>query len=205
MQEIAGELYLECGNLLIELAQTSFVGIIEVCSVALKSLVYFLHHFLLLMSEVSGIDVIIDLLHATEESRVHVYVIIMLGEGRRHFLGEVTQFLCGVTVFDRFEGVFRTFQFLTTIFQRSDGIGKSWCVRIVDYFLDAGILLFHSLEECFLVFIYSDFAERLNAVLVIALCNQRIVACRLLGDNLGISIFLHLASSHCHSSCNHCH
>ena len=62
MQEIAGELYLECGNLLIELAQTSFVGIIEVCSVALKSLVYFLHHFLLLMSEVSGIDVIIDLL-----------------------------------------------------------------------------------------------------------------------------------------------
>ena len=87
MQEIAGELYLECGNLLIELAQTSFVGIIEVCSVALKSLVYFLHHFLLLMSEVSGIDVIIDLLHATEESRVHVYVIIMLGEGRRHFLG----------------------------------------------------------------------------------------------------------------------
>lgn len=111
------------------------------------------------MSEVSGIDVIIDLLHAIEESRVHVYVIIMLGEGRRHFLGEVTQFLCGVTVFDRLEGVFRTFQFLTTIFQRSDGIGKSWCVRIVNYFLDAGILLFHSFEECFLVFIYSDFAE----------------------------------------------
>ena len=104
------------------------------------------------MSEVSGIDVIIDLLHAAEESRVHVYVIIMLGEGRRHFLGEVTQFLCGVTVFDRLECQFRALQFLTAVFQRGDGIGESRCVRIVDFFLDAGSLLFHTLEECFFIF-----------------------------------------------------
>ena len=31
--------------------------------------------------------------------------------------------------------------------------------KIAPLIPDAGILLFHSLEECFLVFIYSDFTE----------------------------------------------
>ena len=171
LQKVVAELKAQGRELLVDLAQLGLLFGIQAGTMAHEVLMVFFHHTDLLVVKTHFVAVLIHVVDALEQFRVHHDGIAMLREHRQHLLGDGNHFVVGETFVEVEKHIADTVENLARLVVRQDGVFESWCFFIVDNGLDFSLLL---LDACL---------KSRHIVLVLDLVERRhLERCRVFGE-----------------------
>ena len=160
LQQIVAELQAQSRELFVDFAQFLLLVGGQGGAVAHKVLFVLLDHANLLVVEAHFVAVLIDIVDALEEFRVHHNAVAVFGKQRQHCFGDFHHLVVGEAFVEVEEHVANAVQGLARLVEGQDGVLESGRLGIADDGFHFGQLFFHTRLKSRQIVLVLDLVER---------------------------------------------